>query len=103
MLFVLVRQAVVLAVFGLPRPSAGSRIAVRLVSSIGKSTGDTTGGEPIGSSPSASDRDLVTTRWLDEEEFAIIDGTDEAKDGTTGVSGIIESYWVFLWIKFVFN
>jgi hypothetical protein len=71
-------------------------MAVRLVSSVGRNTGDTTGDDNVGSSPSASDRDLVTTGLLDEEEFAIIDGTDEAKDGTTGASGIIGSYSLFL-------
>ena len=37
-------------------------------------------------SPSALDRDRVTTGDSVGEELAIIDGTDDAKDGTTGES-----------------
>ncbi len=57
----LVRQVSVLLVLGLPRPSAGCRIAVRLVSSSEWVTGEAVGGGNIGSSPSASERDLVTS------------------------------------------
>jgi hypothetical protein len=46
----------------------------------------------MGSSPSASDRDLITTGRSGEEEFAMIDGTDEAKDGTTGASVSVGTY-----------
>ena len=44
------------------------------------------GGDNVGSSPSALDRDRVTTGDSVGEELAIIDGTDDAKDGTTGES-----------------
>lgn len=63
---------------------------VRLVSDVGRSTGvmgggDGSGGE-AGSSPSASDRDRETAGRSGGEEFAMIEGTDEARDGTTGAS-----------------